>query len=254
MQWSEGWMEHIDAKVKLIAKLITKIPSLERRIEFLTTDLDTRKWRKFLEYKYGYISLLLSLLRWSPPLAIPRKWNDMLIKLIMKPPVNNEYIRMLYRSFFDAIKFISDNNQWEQHADYYLNYFVSNVLPAPPTAVRHDMVFNLLNAITPTTNQGILQWFRLFAAINGRLSDKMKRTAILQLMDRIAFNDPQSLPLLIEIYDNTKNLAFVFHYPQLLLLEYLEKEMNKMVLHHNLMPGATKKQVKEAIVDAIAAT
>jgi len=253
MEWSYGYMAHIDAKVKLIAKLITKIPTLERRLEFITTDLDSKKWTKFLEYKYGYITLLMKLLRWTPPLSVPRKWNAMLIKLIIKPPMDKEYVRMLYRSFFNALRLISENNQWEQHADYYLNYFVSNVLPAPPAAVRHDHVFNVLNAITPTTNQGIHQWFRLFAAIHGRLSDKMKRIAIMQLMDRIASNDPQSLPRLVEIYDIAKSIDFVFDHPKIRVLEYLEKEMNKMVLHHNLIPGATKKQVKEAVADAISA-
>jgi len=249
MEWSQGAMYHINSKVELISKLVEKIPSLEKRMEFITAI----KWKKFLEYKYGYISLLMRLMKWSPPntTTIPRKWNAMMIELIMKPPVDKEYVRLLYDSYFEAIRTLCENGQWEQHADYYLHYFVGGFLPAPPSSVRHHEVENVLGCINPRTIQGALQWFRLFAAVNGRLSEAMKKTAILRVMKRIASNVPDSFPILVQIYQSTKRLDFLFHNPSQ-VLESVEKEMNKLVFNHQLLPGGlTKSAIKDRITKSL---
>jgi hypothetical protein len=238
MEWTYGAMYHIDDKVKLMARMIRKLlnVSVEKRMEFITADV--KQWKKFLEYKYGYISLLMNLIKWTPPLSIPRKWNAMLIKEIMKPPVGLEYVRMLYYSFFNAIFRICRNGEWEKHADYYLNYFVSGALPAPPAMVRATKIVNVLHNVNPVTMQGIRQWFRLFAAVHGRLSVVMKKMAVLKLMNRV-----DSFPFLLEIYRNAKSL-------QPGILDILQTEMAKIAFKQHLIPG-TKKEVAEAVAAAI---
>lgn len=244
MEWTEGAMYHIDAKVKMMARMIRKLlnVSVEKRMEFLTTDV--KQWKKFLECKYGYISLLLNLIKWTPPLSIPRKWNAMLIKEIMKPPVDKDYVRMLYDSFFIGILRICRNGEWEKHADYYLNYFVSGSLPTPPVAVRSTKIVNVLHNVNPVTTQGIRQWFRLFTAVQDRLfSVAMKKNAVLKLMNRV-----DSLPFLLEIYRNAKSLHFIFDNPG--ILDILQTEMTKIAFTQHLIPG-TKKEVAEAVAAAI---
>jgi truncated hemoglobin YjbI len=246
MQWTHGAMYHIDAKVKLMARMIRKLlnVSVEKRMEFLTDDV--KQWKKFLEYKYGYISLLLNLIKWTPPLSIPRKWNAMLIKEIMKPPVDKEYVRMLYDSYFNTILRLcrSGEGEWEKHADYYLNYFVSGSLPAPPVAVRSTKIVNVLHNVNPVTMQGIRQWFRLFAAVQSRLfSVAMKKNAVLKLMNRV-----DSLPFLLEIYRNAKSLHFIFDNPG--ILDILQTEMTKIAFKRHFIPG-TKQVVKDTIIKTI---
>jgi len=245
MEWTHGAMYHIAAKVKMMAMMIRKLlnVSVEKRMEFLT--VDTKQWKKFLEYKYGYISLLFNLIKWTPPLSIPRKWNAMLIKEIMKPPVDKEYVRRLYNSFFIAIMRICRNGEgeWEKHADYYLNYFVSGSLPAPPVAVLSTKIANVLDNVNPVTAQGIRQWFRLFTAIHGRLSVAMKKNAVLKLMNRV-----DSLPFLLEIYRNAKSLHFIFDNPG--ILDILQTEMTKIAFKRHFIPG-TKQVVKDTIMKTI---
>jgi hypothetical protein len=167
----------------------------------------------------------------------------MLIKEIMKPPVDKEYVRRLYNSFFIAIMRICRNGEWEKHADYYLNYFVSGSLPAPPVAVLSTKIVNVLYNVNPVTVQGIRQWFRLFTAIHGRLSVAMKKNAVLKLMNRV-----DSLPFLLEIYRNAKSLHFIFDNPG--ILDILQTEMTKIAFKRHFIPG-TKQVVKDTIMKTI---